>query len=316
MKSNEASKAIYNLNPAIFRGLHIKLGFDFEQEVTIKRLPAPFTIRAAWKAIEADNLTPDNATAAIIMHDTPSDTWLSRPRMVPIERDNLWDNFDKMSYSQYDRQRRYTTVFDDFITKGDFHDLRKKRTCEAFIIAQSDDLLKPWTEPARDWTERQRDMCEGEHKQRSLYYYSRTPDPIVIDKSNYRVDLKRTDLKQRARKLRSERAKAAADAETTATAAERYNDLTQALHSARQRITDALNALDLENVTGATVESLRAIAKAIGEYSYSKGLSAAADRVKDFERNTREKRYSSPASYNSAYNDILTTLDAVMPKEA
>ena len=314
MKSNEATKAIYNINPAIFRGMHVKAGFDFEAPITVKRLQAPFTIKKAWQTVEADDLTPYNAAAVIIMRDPSIRYWSDTPHATPINLDKLPDEFDKMNFYD-DRTRNYNTVFTNFYRKADFNDMRKNPTCEAWIIAQRKDLLKPWTEPARDWTERQRDMCAGEHKQRSLYYYSRTPDPIVIDKSNYRIDLKHTDLKQRARKLRSERAKAAADAAIAATAADRYHELTKALYSARQRITDALNALDLDNVTGATVESLREIANAIGEYSYNHGLSACANAVKDFRTNATEKRYTSPDRYNGAYNSIINTLDAIMPEE-
>ena len=314
MKTNNAINELRAINPAIFRGLHINAGFDFEAPVTAKRLPSPFTIKKAWQTIEADNLTPRNAAAVIIMRDPSIRYWSDTPHATPINSDNLPDKFDEMQF--YDnRTRNYNTVFTNFYRKADFNDMRKKPTCEAWIIAQRKDLLKPWTEPARDWKERQRDMEPGEHKQRRLYYYSRTPDPIIIDKSNYRIDLKHTDLKQRARKLRAERAKAAADAETTATATEKCIELSQALNRTRQRITDALNALDLDNVTGATVESLREIAKAIGEYSYNHGLSACANAVKDFRTNATEKRYTSPDRYNGAYNSIINTLDAIMPKE-
>ena len=41
--------AILAINPAIFKGLHFKLGFDFQQPVTIRRIPAPFTVKKAWK---------------------------------------------------------------------------------------------------------------------------------------------------------------------------------------------------------------------------------------------------------------------------
>ena len=316
MKSNEASKAIYSMNARIFAALHVKLDFDMEQEITVKRLPAPFTIRAAWKAIEGDALTPYNARAAIIMRDSRPTHYYNTPRLVPLTADNISDDYDKMSYHEYDRANHYMLIIDDFIRKGDFNDLRKAKTCEAFIIAQRKDLLKPWTKPARDWTERQRDMKPGEHEQRTTHnYWNRTLPPIIIDKSNYRVDMIRADRAQRAKKLRAERAKAAADAATQATAADRYNDLTQALQAARQRVINALTALDFNNVTGATVESLRAIAKAIGEYSYNKGLSAAADRMNDFKRNTQEQRYSSPDRYNEAYNSIINNLAAILPEE-
>lgn len=318
MKQNKATAAISAINPAIFRGLHVKMGFDFEQAITIKRIDAPFTVAKAWKLAdmhEPDRISPSTHTAALIMR-APDGGYYSRARMIPLTSDGIRDDYDKASYHEYDKQGRYNLIFDDYIRKGDFNETRKKPTTEAYIIAQRNDLLKPWHEPTRDWTQRQRDMKPGEHEQHCRVYYGNRRPTIIIDKSNYRIDLTRADRARRAEKLRAERAKAAADAATAATAAERFNDLTQALHSARQRITDALNALDLDNVTGATVESLRDIAKAIGEYSYNHGLSACASAIKDFKTNADGKRYTSPDRYNGAYNSIIHTLDAIMPKEA
>ena len=312
MKQNKATAAISAINPAIFRGLHIKLGFDFEQEITIERIPAPFTIKKAWKIIEADH-TPATSTAAIIMRDTGNTWGIYRDlHMTPITADNLRDDYDdRMSYS-LGRRHGYKTVFSDFYAKGCFHDLRKSPTCEAWIIAQRNDLLKPWTEPARDWTERQRDMTSGEYMQHRTYY-NNAPAAILIDKSNYRIDNRRFDLKRRAAKLRADREKAAADVATQASAEIRYWKLCAELYNAKQRVIKALTAIDLECVTSATVENLRAIAKAIGEYSYSNGLSAAAAYINDFEHNTREKRYSSPDKYDEAYNRIIEKLGAIMP---
>ena len=83
--------AILAINPAIFKGLHIKLGFDFQQPVTIRRIPAPFTIKKAWKIIEADH-SPATSTAAIIMRDTGNTWGIYRDlHMTPITADNLRD---------------------------------------------------------------------------------------------------------------------------------------------------------------------------------------------------------------------------------
>ena len=313
MKTNEASKAMYKLNSAIFRGLHVKMGFDFEKPITIKRIPAPFTIRAAYKVIEPDGLNQYNATTAIIMHDSRPGRYDSTPRLVPLHLDGIRDDFDKMSYHQYDRQHRYTWIFDDFCRKGDFHELRKAKTCEAFIISQRDEYTRKYSEPVRDWTERQRDMNPGEHVQRTQFYYNKRPT-IIIDKSNYRVDMKRDDLKRRAAKLRSDREKAAADAATESTANVKYCELIAALYHANQRIIKALTAIDYENVTADTVNTFRTIAASIGEYSYLRGISAATNSIIDFERSAKEKKFTSPDRYNAAYNNILDTLNAIMPE--
>ena len=307
--------AILAINPAIFKGLHIKLGFDFQQPVTIRRIPAPFTIKKAWKTIGTDH-TPDSSTAAIIMRDT-GNTWsIYRDlHMAPITADNLRDDYDDhgMSYS-LGRAHGYKTVFSNFYAKGTFHDLRKSPTCEAWIIAQHNDLLKPWTKPARDWTQRQPDMIPGEHKQHRTYY-NNAPDAIIIDKSNYRVDNRRFDLKQRARKLRADRQKAAADAATIATAASRYNDLLKAFSAAKQRIITALANVDPLTLSPAAVTKLETIGKAIGEYAW-KGLSEAARDINQFEAAARDNKFTTPARYDAAYNGILEKLAAILPEDA
>ena len=105
--NNAAAAAILAINPAILRGLHVKLGFDFEQEITIKRLPTPFTVKAAWKradAHEPERITPATHTAAVLMRD-PANGWsLNRDmHLVPLTADGIRDDYDKMSYHQYDR---------------------------------------------------------------------------------------------------------------------------------------------------------------------------------------------------------------------
>ena len=306
--------AILAINPAILRGLHIKLGFDFQQPVTIKRIPAPFTIKKAWKLIESDH-TPATSTAAIIMRDIGNTWCIYRDlHMTPITADNLRDDYDDhMSYS-LGRAHGYKTVFSSFYAKGSFHDLRKAPTCEAWIIAQHNDLLKPWTEPARDWTERQPDMAPDEYVQHSPVYYGNRRPTIIIDKSNYRVDLRREDLKRRAAKLRADRQKAAADAATSATAARRYNNLELAFSAAKHRIIDALVNVDL--LTGpAAVTELESIGKAIGEYAW-KGLSGAARDINQFADAARDNKFTSPARYDAAYNEILEKLAAILPEDA
>ena len=319
MKHNKATAAILAINPAILRGLHIKIGFDFEQEITIKRLPAPFTIKAAWKCADAhepDRITAATHTAAIIMRDTGNTWGIYRDlHMTPITADNLRDDYDNhgMSYS-LGRANGYKTVFSTFYAKGCFHDLRKSPTCEAWIIAQRNDLLKPWTKPARDWTQRQPDMIPGEHKQPRTYY-NNAPAAIIIDKSNYRIDNRRFDLKQRVRKLRAERQKDAADAATIATAASRYNELLKAFSDAKQRIITALANVDPLTLSSAAVTELETIGKAIGEYAW-KGLSGAASDINQFEAAARENKFTSPARYDNAYNVIIEKLAAILPEDA
>lgn len=306
--------AILAINPAVFQGLHIKIGFDFQQPVIICRIPAPFTIKKAWKLIEADH-TPATSTAAIIMRDTGSAWGIHRALyMTPITADNLRDDYDDHMQYSLGRDHDYKFVFSDFYIKRSFHDMRKSPTCEAWIIAQRTDLLKPWTEPTRDWTERQPDMTPGEHKQHRTYV-NNAPAAIFIDKSNYRVDNRRFALKQRALKLRAERAKAAADAATNATAARRYNDLLKSFNAAKQRIITALVNVDPLTLDPATVDQLETIGKAIGEYAW-KGLSGAARDVIQFEAAARENKFTTPARYDDAYNKIIEKLAAILPENA
>lgn len=313
--ATQEAAAILTINPAIFKGLHIKLGFDFQQPLTICRIPAPFTIKKAWKLAGADH-DPATSTAAIIMRDTGNTWGIYRDmHMAPITADNLRDDYDDhMSYS-LGRAHGYKTVFSSFYAKGSFHDLRKSPTCEAWIIAQRNDLLKPWTEPARDWTERQRDMAPGEHPRPCRVYYGNRRPVYLIDKSNYRLDARREDLQRRAAKLRAERQKAAADDATRATATRRYNDLLKAFNAAKQRVITALVNVDPLTLGPTTVTELETIGKAVGEYAY-KGLSGAARDINQFEAAARDNRFTTPARYDAAYNEILENLAAILPKDA
>lgn len=306
MKHNEATAAISAINPAIFEGLHIKVGFDFEAPITIKRIPAPFTIKKAWKAVEPAN--PYTSTAAIIMRDSSAAPhyYMYEFRLVPITADGIRDDFDKMAFHKYDRQHRYNTVFTDFCRKGDFNDLRKLDTCEAFIIVQHDNFIQKPAAHETDWTQRQRHMTPGTHEQRRPGYCYYKPYTIIIDKSNYRVDLKREDLKRRAAKLRAEREKAAADLATRNTATERMNAITNHFNAAKRRIIDAISA-----ATPTDTAHIDSINEAIDKYST--GLRWIVFDIERFNANATGNKYSSPDKYNAAYTSIINRLDAIMP---
>lgn len=304
MKHNEATAAIKAVNPAIFEGLHIKVGFDFEAPITIKRIPAPFTIKKAWKAVEPAN--PRTSTAAIIMRDNSVNPhhYMYDFRLVTITADSIGE-FEKMSYHKYDRQHHYNTVFTDFCRKGDFNDLRKLDTCEAFIIVQHNNFIQKPVTHETDWTQRQPHMTPGTHDIPCRFYYANHKPTITIDKSNYRVDLKREDLKRRAAKLRSDREKAAADLATRNTATDRMNAITEHFNAAKRRI---INALEAATPTTAHIDSIN---EAI--YKYSAGLRWIVFDIERFSENATGNKYTSPDKYNAAYTSIINRLDAIMP---
>lgn len=304
MLHNEATAAIKVMNPAIFRGLHIKVGFDFEAPITIKRITAPFTIKKAWKAVEPAN--PYTNTAAIIMRDSRPNYYNHTPRVIPITADGIRDDFHDMSYYKYDREHHYNNVFDYICRKGDFNDLRKLDTCEAFIIVQHNNFIQKPVTHETDWTQRQPHMTPGTHEQRRPGYSYYNPYTIIIDKSNYRVDLIREDLKRRAAKLRSDREKAAADLATRNTATERMNTITDHFNAAKRRIINAINA-----ATPTDTAHINSINNAIDKYSI--GIRWIVFDIERFNENATGNKYTSPDKYNAAFNSIISRLDAIMP---
>ena len=302
MLHNEATAAIKAMNPAIFRGLHIKIGFDFEKPITIKPIQAPFTLKKAWKAVEPAN--PYTNTAAIIMRDSRPN-YYHTPRVVPITADGIRDDFHDMSYHQYDRDNRYNNVFDYICRKGDFNDLRKLDTCEAYIIVQHDNFIQKPVTRETDWTQRQPHMTPGVHDIPSRFYYANRKPTMTIDKSNYRVDIKREDLKRRAAKLRSDREKAAADLATRNTATERMNAITDHFNAAKRRI---INALEAATPTTAHMDSINAVID-----KYNIGLRWIVFDIERFNNAATNNKFTSPDKYNAAYTSIINRLDAIMP---
>lgn len=303
MLHNEATAAIKATNPAIFRGLHIKMGFDFEAPIMIKRITAPFTIKKAWKAVEPAN--PYTNTAAIIMRDSRPNYYNHTPRVIPITADGIRDDFHDMSYYEYDREHHYNNVFDYICRKGDFNDLRKLDTCEAFIIVQHDNFIQKPVTHETDWTQRQPHMTPGVHDIPCRFYYANRKPTMTIDKSNYRVDLIREDLKRRAAKLRSDREKAAADLATRNTATDRMNTITDHFNAAKRRIINAISAAT------PTTEHIDSINEAIDKYNI--GLRWIVFDIERFNTNATGNKYSSPDKYNAAYTSIINRLDAIMP---
>lgn len=311
MKNNNTVAAIIAINNLILPGLHIKMGYDFEKPITIKPIKAPFTIRAAWKAIETDGHTPSTSTAAVIMRDAgvPATNYRYNPHVAPLTADNLRDDYKDMRYWTTGSYHR--TAFDNCAwSKGDFNDLRKCPTCEAYIIAQRNEYISTPATRERDWTQRQPDMKPGEHViYRGVIWGNRRPT-ITIDKSGYRVDLIREDLKRRAAQLRRDREKAAADAAAMSTAEDRYRELCEAFAQAKARIMDALQAISAENITTATITPLRDISHALDTW---RGLPDAAEDITQFKARAEAARYSSPAEYDAAYTHIMDKLAAILP---
>lgn len=298
-----------------FRALHDVLHYDFEKPHTIIYLKGAFTVK---KMLDFVNAAAHTEPQIALLVKNPCEY---RPKYhlltvnkfgeIKIEYKIKWDFF-------------YT--FDRFHRKSDFEKMRKKADTETFIVVQSAaDLVTPKPETldrdkryiyipsAREksvdgygniYINRINLRHTGEkgtifeYKTEPGYYVdrgSRTNDITdIIDKSGYLLQHRRQELKRRAAALRAERQKAAY-METDNTA--KITELVERIQAAKFRIVEKLaDATSSEQINE------------IGRTLYLP-FTRIVSNFERYSKNTAEKAYSSIEKSESAYNEIIKSLD-------
>lgn len=194
------SKELLQAAPKAFETAHNLLGFDFCKPYTILKTEKPFTINSVSKVIGSENF---------IVFIKSTETW-NREKFYFAEIKKGVLNID---FSVFNGN------IDGFYRKGDFETYRKKNTI-AYFISQAPELKTP-VQP--------RENCNGVPMNYKTIKYTPERDKInagkeiyissvygrgytiIFDKSGYRIDEKRNNLIQAAKKLRSEREKTAAN---------------------------------------------------------------------------------------------------------
>lgn len=322
----EVIKKIESVNRYTLRALHDVFGIDYNKPFFAASITGPVTVNKIEKLIISAGIDPRNAENVVLIdsgnkcrrRDWTCVTLDGRGGFDIEHRDNYWRN----------GSTRRAAGFDWYCRKSDFNEDRKRNTAEIIIISQHAEHLKTPAEKTLDPSERykvidttkarrsassaetyisrvnlQRTTDQGSTVEigntgRIIYrgeFEPRTLDE-VIDKSGYLVMDRRKEWKRRARALKADRDRAAANA---ADYSGQLEQIEKMIDSRKREIIEHLKA----------AKSYREIEKVSKELSYFHGL---ADIVSDFERvkdAAETKKFSSPERARAAFDSLRARLD-------
>ena len=316
------------------RALHDVFGIDYNKPFFAASIRGPFTVSKAEKAITAGGIDPRNAENIILIRD-PGDKYHMREewRVVTLDGSGGFDIEHRDNYYRMECTRR-RAGFDNYYRKADFNEDRKSRTAEAVIISQHAEHLHKPAEKTLDPAERYKvvnfNLCRyadrnetyisritlqrtNDHGTRAeigntsrvIYrgYWEPATVEDAIDKSGYLVYDRRREWKRRARALRAERERAAANAvDYSAQLAELYR-----LYNNRRE------SIAAELLNAHTPNQLKCVSSMIDDYKT--GLYWAAYDLEAFRDAADNKKFTSPEKARAAYERIRAKLDPAQPAE-
>lgn len=221
----ELTRELLNRNPKMFKALHDLYDFDFMEEYEIKKINGRFTLNSIKKTLGLPELY--GYTVAVIITNVKYN-----------ERYNYIVKAVDSGFCISWERRVYGSVYDVdyFFSKGSFEDARKEENTIVYVICQKADLTKKASEKKPDLNERfifkyatrwgdgrgkhgisQIDVLDKMHNNKKFTYKTRRPESsenvnYFLDKSGYFVEEKKNELQRKAKALKTEREKAAADA--------------------------------------------------------------------------------------------------------
>ena len=314
------------------RALHDCFGIDYNKPFFAACISGPATVNKIEKIITAAGMAPRNAENIVLIQDHTNRARRNDWYCVTLDgrggfdiehRDNYWRN----------GSTRRGAGFDWYYRKSDFNEDRKRNTAEIIIISQAAEHLHKPAEKTLAPGERYKvdNIINGYNPTGNKHYVSRVtlkrtndhgtraeigntgriiyrgqwePETIgdVIDKSGYLVYDRRREWKRRARALRAEREKAAANA---ADYSKELAELDRLFRARRDSISAALAA-----ATDST--DIKRIITALDDYKT--GLKWAAYDLEMFQNAAENKKFTSPDRARAAYESIRAKLDPAKPE--
>jgi hypothetical protein len=306
---NNVVKELLKVDRNALRALNAVYGFDFMADFAAVRIHGNYTINSILK--ELNPLSYDEFNSKIVIITKKPASYRTDYIVVSVTSGKDIDIEFKPHKGGFSISK---TKLDDIWRKSDFHDIRKDKNADTFIIAQHKEFLKPHNAPKYNRTERANYSGYTGGYNYKVHYISQldvtqngfkftlrgddtTPTIYdIIDKSGYFLIDKRSSLKQAARALKVEREAAKfKDFDTT----NQVNELKKAIKAKKLYIIEALQNAE-------TAEELKKVSKLMQSYH---GFAHIVDRFETLEIKATKKEYPSIERFNYFYDDIKKDLD-------
>lgn len=298
--TNSVKNELLNIERKALQIMHATMGFDFMKPYTAIKVEGKFTLNSVKKALQAAGADVDRKGITAIIVKNPNKyafTPFAMVRAFLISDDFAIDfEYDKyiMSHSKID----YLNI------KGDFTKWRKDAAALAYVFYQS---AAHTVQPAADKT-RSASVNFNDKNARFIFlkkeygytHIKRTDasgeevairTAFIMDKSGYIMDSIRTDLTQRAKALRAQRAK---DAYKQTDDGDKVKELEALVNSYREKLAQAL-------AMARKWQTLRAISRALDSWN---GLASVAESVERYKERSASHWYASIDDATKAYNTI------------
>ena len=323
MKKNNITVAtmatINRTGNTLLRALRAIKNYDYRNDLTIYEINGPFTVNQVKKEVAAAGYNTYNATITILLKgdyfkNEYNLATLTAGDTVNTDFNYIW--FDNRKGAEI---RRY-------IAKGDFNQDRKKENAHAFVICQlNENMTKPdqkeinlkgrfnvirvnrWckqygnTSYIGDIETTLHDAAGQKYTRKGTFTREEKLLENVIDKSGYFVDIKRHELKHRARLLRAEREKAAYTAINNAA---KLEELKKEIETLKDKVVNQVT----KAATGDEMQKC---------YEYFKLWGGLPDIMKAHERIVKKdqnKEYPTIADFENAYKNLKDAIQELNKK--
>lgn len=305
---------INNTGNTILRGIRFIKGYNYNAPIAFYEINGPFTVNQIKKEVDNAGYNVHNAIITVLLKDDYFDNEYNLAELTIADTVNTDFNyvwFDKIAGAEIHR----------YIAKGDFNEDRKKENAHAFVICQLKENIKKPAKKEVDLTNRfkvthvnkrckacggtsyigdiETTICNAagqKYTRKHTFTCTETKLENIIDKSGYFVDIKREDLKQRAKKLRADRAKNAYQATNNAAKIETLENIIAAKKAA---IVKALN-------DASTATEVKTVCEKLNRWN---GLPDIITSFETLKIRDTSKDYATIKDFETRYNDIMNKIN-------
>lgn len=239
MEKNKALTALLAENSMVCKALHDMSNIDWPQPVSVTEYTGNFTFKSICKEIKSLTTAAHEEYNVFLLYKNPFDNYSwRRERLFIAEVDTDGFNVYRDNIRGY-KGVSYTYQIETEYRKSDFETIRKSNNLHYWLVIQ--------------------ERNKENHRQQIIDRTARHPGWKDVDKSGYIVSDQREAYCQRVRKIKAERAAAAAALWDNRETVRQFSDRVEAIHDIVRGILFARTIVEYQKIS----ESMRYLGYAV-----------------------------------------------------